>query len=93
MKGTPLDPVSEIPRAALRGRTEVWVVHDGKLRRRTVRVVSGARESVIVESDFKPDDLVVLTRLSAPIDGDPVEAILDGGNEDGAEIEAQEDQQ
>ncbi|MBK1826254.1 efflux RND transporter periplasmic adaptor subunit [Haloferula rosea] len=74
VKGLPVDGVVEIPRSALRGSDVVWVEDDGELRRRTVKVVRSTRDSLIVSGDFEEGERLVMTRMSAPIDGMEVNA-------------------
>ncbi|MEP4079716.1 efflux RND transporter periplasmic adaptor subunit [Haloferula sp.] len=72
VSGTKLDDVAVIPRQALRGSSDVWVVvgdDQVKLAKRTVEVVRTSREDVVVRGNFESGDRVVLTRLSAPVVG------------------------
>lgn len=67
--GKAIEGVVEIPRSALRGADVVWVEKDDKLRRHTVQIVRSTRDSLIVSGDFEGDENLVMTRLSAPIEG------------------------
>ena len=69
LTGATLDNVVEIPRSALRGAHDVWVLADGRLALRRVDVVRSGRDTLVVTGDFKPGDLLVTTRLSAPVPG------------------------
>lgn len=69
LSGRRLENVVEIPRAALRGAHDVWVLEDGKLAKRYVEVIRSARDSLVVTGDFKPGDLLVITRLASPVPG------------------------
>jgi len=79
VEGLPIEGVVEIPRSALRGSDVVWTEHEGKLKRHTVRVVRSTRNSLIVEGGFEEGERLVMTRLSAPIDGMAVAPVLIGG--------------
>lgn len=67
--GRTLDEVAEVPRSVLRGEDEVWVVSDGRLRRREVEVLRANRDALVVKGNFESGDRLLLTRLSAPVDG------------------------
>lgn len=69
LSGRELENVVEMPRAALRGAHDVWVLEAGKLAKRRVEVIRSARDSLVVSGDFKPGDLLVTTRLAAPVPG------------------------
>ncbi|MFC7336900.1 efflux RND transporter periplasmic adaptor subunit [Haloferula chungangensis] len=86
VSGTRLDGVAEIPRRALRGSSEVWVVVEGEdsiIEKRTVEIVRTSREEVVVRGDFEAGDRLVLTRLNAPVVGMKVLEVkeLDEGEE------------
>lgn len=82
VEGRPIENVVKIPRAALRGGNVVWVVDGDVLRRKTVRVARSTRDHLIVEGDFKEEERLVLTRLSAPIDGTKVSPVQEETNEE-----------
>lgn len=69
LTGKTLDNVVEIPRSALRGAHDVWVLASGRLARRRVEVVRSGREILVVSGDFQPGDLLVTTRMAAPVPG------------------------
>ena len=71
--GKTLEGVVELPRAAVRGRNEVWVVNDSKLAKRSVEILRSAREELVVRGNFEKGDRLVLTRLAAPLVGMKVE--------------------
>lgn len=71
--GRVLEDVVELPRAAVRGRNEVWVENEGRLQKRTVEILRSGREELVVRGDFATSDRLVLTRLSAPLVGMKVE--------------------
>lgn len=74
LAGKTLDNVVEIPRSALRGARDVWVTQGGRLARRQVDVLRSGRDTLIVTGDFQPGDLLVTTRLSAPVPGMEIKA-------------------
>lgn len=72
LKASPKVPLLEMPLTALRPGNEIWLVEDGKLRVRPVRVAKLLDDSVLVHHD--PDnvsggDKVVTTPLAVAIDG------------------------
>lgn len=69
LSGKTLENVVEIPRSALRGAHDVWVLQDEKLAKRRVAVVRSGRDTLVVTGNFKPGDLLVTTRLSTPVPG------------------------
>lgn len=69
LSGKTLDNVVEIPRAALRGAHDVWVLEEGKLAKRRAEVIRASRDTLIVTGDFQPGDQLVTTRLAAPVPG------------------------
>jgi len=75
--GRQLEDVVILPRSAVRGSKEVWVVQDGELARREITILRTTSDSLVVRNDFKPGDQVVLTRLAAPMTGMKVQAVED----------------
>ena len=73
--GKTLENVVVLPRSAVRGSNEVWVVQDGKLAKRYINILRTSRDEVVARGGFEPGDELVLTRLAAPVSGDAVEAI------------------
>jgi RND family efflux transporter MFP subunit len=69
LSGKTLENVVEIPRAALRGAHDLWVLEDGRLAKRRVDVLRSSRETLVVTGDFKAGDQLVTTRLAAPVPG------------------------
>ncbi|MBM4059935.1 MAG: efflux RND transporter periplasmic adaptor subunit [Planctomycetes bacterium] len=67
------DGVAALPREALAGQGEVWVVDAGsKLHRRTVDVLREVRDLVYVRGNLAAGELVCTTRLEAPVENMPV---------------------
>lgn len=75
--GRQLEDVVVLPRAAVRGADEVWVVDDGKLAKRAVEVLRSGSRELVVKGEFAAGDRLVLTRLAAPLVGMEVEAMED----------------
>ncbi|MCH7227255.1 efflux RND transporter periplasmic adaptor subunit [Haloferula sp. A504] len=78
--GTMLEDVVELPRSAVRGAGEVWVVADGRLVKRRVTILRAERERLVVRGDFQEGDQLVLTRLAAPLVGMKVEVAPPNGD-------------
>lgn len=85
--GATLEDVVELPRSAVRGADEVWVVAEGKLAKRRVKILRADRETLAVSGDFEEGDQLVLTRLAAPLVGMKVE-VEQGGESGEAEASA-----
>lgn len=67
-----------VPEAAVRPGNKVWLVRDNTLTIRKVTVAGVAGNDVIVDtqvSDIKPGESAVISPLSEPIDGMPVQEI------------------
>jgi len=65
-----------IPRETLREGSRLWLVNGKKKPKklifRNVRVLWRRRDEVLVQCDIHPDEKLVLSRLSAPLAGDPL---------------------
>lgn len=81
LEGKSIANVVEIPRSALRGAHDVWVLESGRLAKRRVDVIRSGRDSLVVTGDFKPGDLLVTTRLAAPVPGMELKARAEGQKE------------
>lgn len=66
--GVPLEDTTELPRIALADDREVWLVVDGKLRRREVEVAWRGADTVLVRG-LRPGEAVVTTSLASPTEG------------------------
>ncbi len=75
--GTPIPDAVLVPRSALHGGNSVYVVVDGKLRRREVAAVRSDSSGVTISGGLEDGDAVVTTRLDLMFDGMPV-AVSDG---------------
>jgi len=64
-----LERVVEVPRAALRNGSAVFVMDEGQLDIRPVRVVWRTDESVFVKSGIEDGDELVTSRVAAPLEG------------------------
>jgi RND family efflux transporter MFP subunit len=78
LAGKTIENVVEIPRSALRGAHDVWVLENGRLAKRHVDIIRSGREMLVVTGDFKPGDRLVTTRLSAPVPGMELKARAEG---------------
>lgn len=59
----------EIPRAALREQSTIWLARDGKLTITPVDVLWRRRATVLVRGDFAGEQVVITSPLAAPING------------------------
>lgn len=75
--GKQLEEVATLPRSAVRGGNEVWVVENGRLAKRTITILRSSAEELVVRGDFKTGDQLVLTRLAAPMTGMKVQAMAE----------------
>ena len=74
LDGQPIADAVRLPRTALVDDSYVWLVVDGKLSRREVKVVWRDRDSVIARG-LKSGEAVLVTPLAAPTEG--LEVIVD----------------
>lgn len=73
IEGRPWAETVRVPRVALRGGQDVWVVDgDGLMHRRDVEVGWGTSDELYVTAGLSAGDRVVVSALSMPIDGMPV---------------------
>ena len=73
IQGKQLPALVAIERGAVYDGDAVWVVgKDKKLKRRPIEIVWSDRERVYAKPTFAPDERVVTTLLSTPIQGMPV---------------------
>ena len=70
IEGAPLHDVYRIPRFALRNDNQVWLLNkEEKLAIRPVETLWRDEEFVFVRDGLRPDDLLVISALAAPVDG------------------------
>ncbi len=68
--GRTVPSVFDVPRAAVREGSHVWVVNDqGRLERRDIQIGWGTDHRVFVIEGLEPGAQVVTTKLSSPIQG------------------------
>lgn len=67
--------VVTIPRAALRRDNQVWIEVDGALRIRNVEVLRLSADEVFVSKGLDDGDRLIMTGLSAVVEGMPVRVI------------------
>lgn len=70
--GTTIPLATRIPRSALHGGDSVYVVEQGKVRKRAVTVLRREQDSVIIGSGLAAGDQLLLSRLDVVVDGMPV---------------------
>ena len=69
IEGQTQENVIVLPRHALRGRNQVWIVSENKLTFRTVKVAFADAKQVIVAAGIQPGEQVVVSLLAAVVDG------------------------
>lgn len=73
ISGRPVAGAYRLPRQALRNGDTVWVVNaEDQLQRRTVSLAWSLPDEVMVNGGLQAGDRVVVSALSAPIEGQPV---------------------
>lgn len=71
--GRTLPDVMSLPRSALRGDAEIWVVDSNlRLRRRTVEVLRRRADDVLVRGGCIPGERICITALETATEGMPV---------------------
>ena len=77
--GEVLAGVIEIPRAALRENSSVWVMdNDQKLRVKHVKIARLEKQSALISEGLQDDDMVILTALPGGVDGMKLRSIRIG---------------
>lgn len=72
--GKQLENVFQIPRIALRDNSFIWTVNKiSNLEIKKVEILWRESDIVLIDGGVKPGDLLILTDLSAPVDGMPVQ--------------------
>lgn len=73
IRGRTFRGVIPLPRAALRGENEVWVLDaENRLRRRKVGILRLEPERVLVDGGLEPGDVICTTAIDTPVEGMPV---------------------
>lgn len=67
--GKALEDMLEAPRLALHEGDRLWFLEDGKLAIRPVTVARRLRDTVLISAGLKPDEQIIVTRLSTPVPG------------------------
>lgn len=75
--GIDLDKSIKLPRIALRDNDIVWVYNNSELRKIKTKPVHKDRNYFYLKDDLADGDLVVVSDISAPIEGMPL--MIDGG--------------
>ena len=82
--GNVVEGVAVLPRAALRGDDQVWIVDsESRLRFRTVEPLRSTRSEVVIRSGLSPGERVCISPLATVVDGMRVRVVEedDGGIE------------
>jgi len=71
-------PLYRIPERALLPGNRIWTVVEGKLQQHSIRIATTTSEGVLFYADsesIRPHDLVVVSPLASPTEGNPVQTI------------------
>jgi RND family efflux transporter MFP subunit len=77
--GLVANQVIRVPRSALYDGDQVWINNGGKLAARNVQISGGDAESVLTAGGLQTGDELVVSALSLPIEGMPVQVV--GGDQ------------
>lgn len=70
IEGRQLENIYNIPRAALRDNTSIWIAKDdGTLKIHDVNTVWRDAQTVLVRDGLRPGDRLITSDISAPVDG------------------------
>ncbi len=69
IEGNILENVLPVPRSAVREGNSIWVADGGSLAIRNVRSVWSDREFLYVSQGLSPEDALIVSELSAPVEG------------------------
>lgn len=70
--GTVLHDVYRIPRTALQHDDQIHLFKDGSLDVRDIKIIHRGPTDVIVESGIKPEEMLITSNLSAPVQNMPL---------------------
>lgn len=70
--GRPIDDAVKVPRKAVVDGEAVWLVVDGRLSRRLVRIGWRVAQDVVIVDGLRAGEQVVISPLSLPVDGQRV---------------------
>jgi len=70
--GAAIDPAVRVPRTALHDSTYVFLVEEGRLKRRPVELLRRERDTAIVGQGLAGGEQVLLSRLDLMVEGMPV---------------------
>jgi RND family efflux transporter MFP subunit len=74
IEGNILENVYQIPRTALRDNAFIWVMDENsKLEIKEIQPIWREVDTVIIDGGIKPGELLVITDLSAPVEGMPLQ--------------------
>ena len=81
IEGNELEDVFAVPRTAFRDNSRVWVLaDDGSLDIRTVNPVWRDEESIVIKEGLAPGERIVMSDLSAPVQGMLLNGVDDGSD-------------
>lgn len=86
LKGALLKDVTVLPSSALRDGGSVWLMNDGTLKIRSVKVVRRTRNEVVV-SGLVPGEQVVLTNLAGTAEGMKLRALTEATEQDAPTVQ------
>ena len=69
IEGQSVDTYFVIPRNALRGNNQVWLVIDGRLEMRLVKVLQYVQDRIVVDKGLSEGDQVIVSALSVVAEG------------------------
>ena len=70
IEGNTIPEVFSIPRKALRGSDQVWLINpQNRLELRSAEVVWAGRDRVLIRDAFKDGARLVVSDLAAPVEG------------------------
>jgi RND family efflux transporter MFP subunit len=83
IRGRTIPGVFSIPRNALRGSNQVWLINpENRLEMRPVEIVWAGRDRVLVRDTFTTGDRLVVSDLAAPVEGMLLKVIAKDGEDE-----------
>jgi RND family efflux transporter MFP subunit len=77
--GRTIPGVFSIPRNALRGSNQVWLINpENRLELRSVEIVWSGRDRVLIRDALKDGDRLVVSALAAPVEGMLLKVLANG---------------
>ena len=82
-----LEDAIEVPRYAVRGDNEVWVVNDNHLKVTKVQIARNDKKSSYITSGLKEGDIIVTSPIDAVTDGMKLRVHISESDEAGEVLE------